>query len=318
MALQVIRYEKAGKAGWGLHREGRVVPLDGSWEATGAFFTGGGPAAARAAAAEAGAFSLQDVRLLSPVTPDRDYICQATNYGSHLREIGRDPKDQIHNVIFHKASSCLSGPNDDVVKPGHVKLLDYEVELGLVIATPIDRPINPTPKTLHKWIGGLVVTNDISAREIQVSHEQFCKAKSYRTFGPTGPFLVLPEPGELERWGELVLTLSVNGELRQQAPASDMIFGPVETLAELSRVRDLRPGDLIATGTPSGVALKVPPAPVMFLGKFLSPAARYSAFLRGQLKNPAYLKAGDVIECGIATPDSTIDLGRQRTVVRAA
>ncbi|WP_189338370.1 fumarylacetoacetate hydrolase family protein [Sphingobium sp. SCG-1] len=316
MALQVIRYEQAGSAAWGVHRNGRILPLDGSWQTTGSFFTEGGPAAAAAASGD-GVIALADVHLLSPVTPDRDYICQATNYASHLREIGRDPKDQVNNVIFHKASSCLSGSNDDVIKPRHVKLLDYEVELGLVVATPVNGPIDPTPQSLHKWIGGLVVTNDISAREIQVSHEQFCKAKSYRTFGPTGPFLVLPEPRELERWGDLVLTLSVNGKERQCAPASDMIFDPVATLSELSRIRDLRPGDLIATGTPSGVAIKVPSAAVMFVAKFMSPAARYKAFLKGQLKNPAYLKEGDLIECGIASPDGSIDLGRQRTLVRA-
>ncbi|MBA4761821.1 fumarylacetoacetate hydrolase family protein [Sphingomonas sp.] len=317
MALQVVRFEQDGNWAWGVHHAGRIAPIGDRWKTTGAFLSEGGPEAA-AATNPAGAIPLEAVHLLSPVTADRDYICQATNYGSHLREIGRDPKDQVHNVIFHKASSCLSGPQDDVIKPSHVQLLDYEVELGLVVGAAVAGAIDPTPQTLHRWIGALVVTNDISARDVQVSHEQFCKAKSYRTFGPTGPFLLLPEPGELARWGELVLTLSVNGSERQRAPASDMIFDPVATLAELSRIRDLRPGDLIATGTPSGVALKVPSAPLMFIGKFLSPAARYKAFVRGQLKNPAYLKDGDVIECGIATPDGTIDLGRQRTRVRAA
>jgi len=315
MAIQIVRYEQGATIGWGVHRAGSIVPLSGGWTTTGSFLSEGGPAAA--ATASGPGIALSDVRLLSPVTSDRDYICQATNYASHLREIGRDPADQVNNVIFHKASSCLSGPNDDVVKPPHVQLLDYEVELGLVVATEITGPIDPTPTTLHRWIGGLVVTNDISARDVQVSHEQFCKAKSYRTFGPTGPYLLLPTPQDLERWGELVLTLSVNGDERQRAPASDMIFDPVATLAELSRVRDLRPGDLIATGTPSGVALKVPPPALLFISKFLSPSARYKAFLKGQLMNPAYLRPGDVIECGIATPDGAIDLGRQRTAVRA-
>lgn len=317
MALQIVRYEHDGTIGWGVHRDGKVVPIGAGWQSTGEFLSAGGREAA-SAATQAGELPLEAVRLLSPVTPDREYICQATNYASHLREIGRNPEDQTNNVIFHKAPSCISGPLDDVVKPPHVQLLDYEVELGLIVGTAITGPIDPTAQTLHRWIAGLVVTNDISARDVQVSHEQFCKAKSYRTFGPTGPFLVLPDPEEFESWGQLELSLSVNGQERQRAPASDMIFDPVATLAELSRVRDLRPGDMIATGTPSGVALTVPAAPLMFIGKFLSPAARYRAFVKGQLRNPAYLKDGDVIECGIKTPDGSIDLGRQRTRVRFA
>ena len=114
-----------------------------------------------------------------------------------------------------------------------------------------------TPNTLYEWIGGLVITNDVSARDIQVSHEQFNKAKSYRTFGPTGPFLVLLSAEEMRRWGELVLTLKVNGEVRQNAPASEMIFGPAATLTELSQIRVLQLADMIATGTPIGVALKL-------------------------------------------------------------
>jgi len=317
MAIQIVRFQKAkGGPQWGVHQNGQIVPLKGKWATTGAFFQEGGPLEARSASGKP--IPLDSVTLLSPVTNDGDYLCQATNYAGHLIEVGRDPASQVNNVIFHKASSCLSGPNDDIVKPGHVQLLDYEVELGLVIAAPITGPIDPTPATLHQWIGGLVITNDVSARDVQISHEQFCKAKSYRTFGPTGPFLLLPEPEQMARYGELVLTLSVNGQERQRGPASDMIFHPVATLTELSRVRDFKPGDMIATGTPAGVALKVPGKAVMFVSKFLSPKKRFMAFLKGQLKNPRYLKPGDVVECAIASPDGSLDLGRQRTVVRAA
>lgn len=316
MALQITRFEKqGGRPQWGVHQDGGIIPIKGTWATTRAFFEDGGPEAARAAKGKA--LPLDSVRLLSPVTTDGDYVCQATNYAGHLIEVGRDPASQVNNVIFHKASSCISGPHDDIIKPAHVKLLDYEVELGLVIGAPITGPIDPTPETLYKWIGGLVVTNDVSARDVQISHEQFCKAKSYRSFGPTGPFLLLPDPAEMARYGELILRLWVNGEERQNGPASDMIFGPVATLTELSRVRDFKPGDMIATGTPAGVALKVPGKSKMFISKFLSPKKRFMAFLKGQLQNPRYLKPGDVVECSIATPDGSMDLGRQRTVVRA-
>ncbi len=317
MALQILRFQKGnGAPQWGVHKAGSIVPLKGKWATTRAFFEEGGREAARAASGKP--LALDSVTLLSPVTSDGDYICQATNYAGHLIEVGRDPASQVNNVIFHKASSCISGPNDDIVKPAHVQLLDYEVELGLVIGAPITGPIDPTPQTLHKWIWGLVVTNDVSARDVQISHEQFCKAKSYRSFGPTGPFLLLPEPEEMARYGDLILTLSVNGEERQRGPASDMIFGPVATLTELSRVRDFKPGDMIATGTPAGVALKVPGKAKMFISKFLSPEKRFMMFLKGQLKNPRYLKPGDLVECSIATADGQMDLGRQRCLVRAA
>ena len=317
MALQIVRFQKGkGAPQWGVHTSGAIVPIKGAWPTTRAFFEDGGPEAARAASGKA--IPLDSVTLLSPVTSDGDYVCQATNYAGHLIEVGRDPASQVNNVIFHKASSCISGPHDDIVKPAHVQLLDYEVELGLVIGTAITGPIDPTVETLHQWIGGLVVTNDVSARDVQISHEQFCKAKSYRSFGPTGPFLLLPDPDEMARYGDLILTLSVNGEERQRGPASDMIFGPVATLGELSRVRDFKPGDMIATGTPAGVALKIPGKAKMFISKFLSPKKRFMMFLKGQLKNPRYLKPGDVVECGIATADGRLDLGRQRTVVRAA
>lgn len=313
MALQVLRYQSKTGPLWGVHSNGNVCTLQDSWPTTGAFLTEGGVEAARAA--QTFDTPLNELDLLSPVTQDADYICQGLNYASHLAEIGRDPKHAIHNILFGKASSCICGPNDNIVRPKHVRALDYEIELGLIISRHINEPVTVTDENLHEFIGGITITNDISARDVQVSHEQFHKAKSYRTFGPTGPFLVLLSPEEMRRYGELVLTLAVDDQERQRNVAADMIHKPAATLTELSQIRDLKPGDMIATGTPGGVALKVPGKLTMLVGSLLSPIKRSEIIAKRAAKDPDFLRSGNILTCTIATPDGTIDLGQQRNEI---
>ncbi len=307
MGKRLLRFRYDGDLGWGLLHDNGVRVLDASGDTLAEVL---GAAAEDRTSSEL--LDLSSLELMSPVTRDADFICQATNYRSHLVEIGRNPDNVAFNVFFHKASSSICGPTDDIIRPAHVLLLDYELELALVVGRPITGPIDATEETLGDWICGLVITNDVSARDVQISHEQFNKSKSYRTFGPTGPWLWLTEGDELTRWKELRLTLSVNGEERQNSLASDMVFGPVETLNELSRIRDLEPGDMIATGTPSGVALTLPSKEVLAASRTASPAERYAMFLESQKTVAEYLNAGDVIEASIRTDDSTIDLGTQR------
>ena len=319
MAVQVVRFRAEDGPRWGVHRSGWVTCLSGQWATTADFLTQGGVEAARDANPDSdGELDIFQLDLMSPVTADRDFICLGMNYASHLKELGRDPKEAVHNILFHKASSSICGPRDDVVRPAHVRALDYEVEIGLVVGTAVTGPREVRNDNLHDFIAGLVITNDISARDVQLSHEQFCKAKSYRTFAPTGPFLTLVGEEELCRFGDLVLSLSVNGEQRQLALASDMIHGPVETLRELSEIRDLRPGDLIATGTPGGVALKAPAKWKAKLAMLLSPVKRAELLAKMAEKDPAYLRPGDSVTCRVATEDGDIDLGCQRNTVVAA
>lgn len=310
MGSRLIRFDNDGERGWGLVAGHEVHVLDSGGDTLAEVLN-----AARQGRTSGRRIELKSLKLLSPISPDGDFICQAANYRSHLAEIGRDPDHVPFNVFFHKASSSICGPTDDIVKPAHVLLLDYEVELALVVGQPITGPIDATEETLDEWICGFVMTNDVSARDVQISHEQFHKSKSYRTFGPTGPWLWLIEGDELTRWRDLRLTLKVNGEERQNALASDMVFGPVETLNELSRVRDLEPGDMIATGTPSGVALTLPSKEVMVASRSASPAERYAMFLESQKVVSKYLEAGDLIEAAISTDDGMIDLGVQRNRV---
>ena len=110
-----------------------------------------------------------------------------------------------------------------------------------------------TEDNLADYVTGLVLTNDVSARDVQMQKAQFYESKSYPTFTPVGPTLVLLEPGELKRFGELRLQLRVNGELRQQGCIRDLILGPVEIVSRLSAFVRLEPGDLIACGTFAGI-----------------------------------------------------------------
>jgi 2,4-didehydro-3-deoxy-L-rhamnonate hydrolase len=314
MPLNTARIEAAGRTLWAVDSPAGLRRLAGDYPTTRCFFEKGGPEDA-ATAFSAGDPVMAD-RVLSPVTQDARFVCQATNYASHVKEVGGDPAAIVNNVIFTKASSCIVAADADIIRPPHVRLLDYEIELGLVLKQGITGPQAITDATLADWIGGLVIVNDVTARDVQISHMQFHKSKSYRSFGPAGPWLVLPTPPELARWRELELVLAVDGEERQRSLAGDMIFKPAETLAELSGIMDLAAGDLIATGTPGGVALHPPSAMVQAIAGFLSPARRFEAFMTGQLKRPQYLRDGQVITASIRTPDGAIDLGQQCNRVR--
>jgi 2-keto-4-pentenoate hydratase/2-oxohepta-3-ene-1,7-dioic acid hydratase in catechol pathway len=241
-----------------------------------------------------------------------------TNYASHVRDSGMDP-GTIPLTFFRKASGSISGPRADVVRPAHVHLLDYEVEIGLVIGRTVPVGTAITEDNLAEYVAGLVVTNDVSARDVQLPQTQFYEAKSYPTFTPVGPALVLLDGDELKRFSDLRLRLSVNGQVRQDAcVGGDMIYPPVRALQSLARFQHLDPGDLLLTGTPVGTALSAPAKPVAFLSSLLPPARKWKMFLGRQRNNPRYLQDGDVIEAVIGTDDGVLDLGAQRTTVRWA
>ncbi len=259
---------------------------------------------------------MDSLQLVSPVTAPCRVVAQMTNFTSHVKDAGMDPKS-IPLTFFRKASGSISGPFDDIVKPGHVRFLDYEVEIGLVIGRDIPVGTTVSEANLSDYIAGIVVTNDVSARDIQLPQTQFYEAKSYPTFTPVGPALVLLDADELKRFGDLRLRLSVSGEVRQDALVDgDMIYKPVQALQSLTRFQDLAAGDLVMTGTPVGTALSAPPKPLEIIGSLLPPATKWKAFFKRQANNPKYLQHGDVVELSVATDDGAIDLGTQRTAVR--
>jgi len=275
-------------------------------------------AAIERAAASTDSVAVKSLDLLSPVTVPCRVVAQMTNFASHVEDTGGNPK-KVPLTFFRKASGSLAGPVDDIVKPDHVRLLDYEVEIGLVIGRDMPVGTTITADNFPDYVCGVAVTNDVSARDVQLTKTQFYESKSYPTFTPVGPALVLLDAEELNRFGELRLQLRVNGELRQDSTVeSDMIYRPVQAFAALARFQQLSAGDLVMTGTPVGTALSAPPKPVQKLVGLLPDDLKWKMFFSGQAKNTKYLHDGDVVEASIATDDGKIDLGTQRNRVRYA
>ncbi|WP_432826699.1 fumarylacetoacetate hydrolase family protein [Dactylosporangium sp. CA-092794] len=214
---------------------------------------------------------LAGARLGPPVVdPPNIFVCGA-NYHAHLREVGRFAGSgdlPTIPVVFQKPSSALSGPYDPIVRPPETECLDYEAELAVVIGTGGHR-ISAADAPAH--IAGYMMANDVSARDLgeegsnslfpsdldSTAMVQLMRAKGWDTFLPTGPWLVTAD--EAGPFGAIRLRLSVNGEPRQDGFAGDMHRSPFELIEWLSTTTTLRPGDIITTGTPTGVAAGMRP-----------------------------------------------------------
>ncbi|MFI9273138.1 fumarylacetoacetate hydrolase family protein [Kitasatospora sp. NPDC052896] len=311
MSTNVLRTPE----GWWVVRDHRAVRIE-TTAVTTADLLADRTAVRRAAdSAEAGT-PVAELAALSPVTTPCRVVAQMVNYRSHARESGFN--GEIPPTFFRKASGSVSGPADTVVRPPHVRFLDYEVELGLVLGAPLPVGTVVDEQDLPAYVAGLVLCNDVSARDVQLTKGQFYESKSYPTFTPTGPCLALLEPEDFARLSDLRLRLSVNGESRQDRTLADMIVRPARALTLLARFQPLDPGDLLLTGTPGGTALQAPPKAVEKIAALLPPAVKWKAFFNGQRKNPRYLQAGDTVTATIATPDRSIDLGEQRTPIADA
>ncbi|CAL9662850.1 hypothetical protein SUDANB108_07096 [Streptomyces sp. enrichment culture] len=301
--------------GWWVQRGDRAVPVDTKADTTAELIADRAAVLEATRSADTGT-PVTDLVALSPVTTPCRVVAQMVNYRSHARDSGFT--GDIPPAFFRKASGSVSGPHDSIVRPSHVRLLDYEIELGLVMGAPLPIGTVVDERDLPLYVAGLVITNDVSARDVQLTKTQFYESKSYPTFTPTGPYLALLEPADFAHLLDLRLRLSVNGELRQDRTLADMIVRPAQALTLLARFQTLDPGDLLLTGTPGGTALKAPPKPVEKIGALLPPAVKWKAFFTSQAKNPHYLKPGDVITATIATPDGRVDLGEQHTPVTDA
>jgi 2-keto-4-pentenoate hydratase/2-oxohepta-3-ene-1,7-dioic acid hydratase in catechol pathway len=201
------------------------------------------------------------------VTGTGKFMAIGLNYADHAAETGSDlPAEPM---LFMKATSCISGPDDDVLIPRGSTQLDWEVELALVIGK--EGKYIPEDEVLD-YVAGFCVVNDLSERSFQFDRAgQFTKGKSADTFGPVGPWLVtpdeVPDPQNMRLW------LKHNGEMRQDGTTREMVFGALYLVSYLSHFMRLEPGDIISTGTPPGV------------GRGMNP--------------PVYLKAGDTLELGV-------------------
>ncbi len=208
------------------------------------------------------------------------FMCIGLNYADHAAETGADIPE--HPILFMKANSAITGPNDDVVMPRGSATTDWEVELGVVIGKAAKYV---SEEEALDYVAGYCLCNDVSERHFQTSLTgQWTKGKSCDTFGPTGPWLVtrddVEDPQNLDMW------LDVNGKRMQTGNTKTMIFTVAQVISHLSQLFTLHPGDVISTGTPPGVGMGIKPEPV-------------------------YLKDGDVMELSIQ------GLGIQRQNVRA-
>lgn len=322
MAIPVVRFQynsadRESGAHWGVLFGQRIAPLPRAFATTNEFVKHG-LELAHGQTLHAAHVALADVTLLSPVTGNQQFVCQGANYTTHVRESGLDPSKIPFNTVFTKSPACITGPYNDVVRPSHVRLLDYEIELGLVMKTDLTSEHPITPDTLHEVLAGITIVNDVSARDVQLPQVQFYKGKSYRTFGPVGPYLLLLTPQEWKRLPELRMTLKVNGKERQNDVCGSMIFAPHQMLSEMSGIHDLFAGDLIATGTPAGCAAKAPGRLSMLIAKTLIPEqTKWRLFIERGLKNPDFLQPGDLMELSIKTDDGRINLGVQKNRIVA-
>lgn len=224
-----------------------------------------GPAAlGRIAAIEpdtAPTFALADVRLEAPVLPGK-FLAIGMNYAKHADEARRlgvnVPETQ---VWFNKQVSCVNGPYDPVHMPKVSTSLDYEVELGVVIGR---RCRHVSVEDAHRVIAGYVVCNDVSVRDWQRRSATMTLGKSFDTHGPIGPWIVTAD--EIPDPHALTVRMYVNGEVRQEARTSEMVFNVFEQIAYLSTVMTLEPGDVLATGTPSGVGVAMEPPSFLKVG----------------------------------------------------
>jgi 2-keto-4-pentenoate hydratase/2-oxohepta-3-ene-1,7-dioic acid hydratase in catechol pathway len=190
---------------------------------------------------------LADLQLLAPATP-RKYLAIALNYAEHIAEMGMDPPEVP--VFFNKQVTCVVGPGAEIHMPRVSTFLDYEAELAVVIGrrcrhVPVERA--------HEVIAGYTCANDVSVRDWQGRAQTMTIGKSFDTHGPLGPWLVTAD--ELGDPQDLRIRCYVGEELRQDASTAEMVFDCFQQVSHLSEAFTLEPGDVIATGTPSGVGL---------------------------------------------------------------
>lgn len=225
-----------------------------------AFFAAGGFALARRALAEGRLPSLGGVegRIGAPLARPGKIVCIGLNYRDHAEETGAAIPDEP--VVFLKDPSTIGGPSDPVLIPVGSTKTDWEVELGVVIGR--EARYLASPEEARSCIAGYVLSHDVSEREFQLERGgQWDKGKSCETFNPLGPWIVPAD--RIDDVQDLAMTLSVNGVSRQRGSTSSMIFGVEHVVWYLSRFMVLRPGDLINTGTPAGVALGLPDHPYL-------------------------------------------------------
>ena len=194
-------------------------------------------------------FPQADIRLLSPILPSK-VVCVGKNYADHVKEMntGDAPKEPL---LFLKPSTSVIGPGDAIRIPAGSTNVHHEVELGVVIGARGAR--NISPEQVGASIFGYTIGNDVTERDMQQSDGQWTRAKGFDSFCPLGPWIETDLPGVGLDPADLEVTCTVDGERRQHGRTSSLIFGIPTLISYISRVMTLLPGDVVLTGTPSGV-----------------------------------------------------------------
>jgi 2,4-diketo-3-deoxy-L-fuconate hydrolase len=183
------------------------------------------------------------------------FVAIGLNYSDHAKEAGLQiPSEPI---VFMKATTCINGPNDDIVQPKYSTKLDWEIELGIVIGTQA-RYVEEADAL--NYVAGYTIVNDVSERAFQMATSQWDKGKGFDTSGPIGPWLVTTD--EITDPQSLDMLLEVNGKKMQSGNTRTMVFDCAKIISHVSHYMTLLPGDIIATGTPPGVGLGIKPTPV--------------------------------------------------------
>jgi len=323
MGISIIRFQKHQQSisSWGILNKGNIFQLPWHEQELSAVMSKLTPPFSNLldSAIDTG-LSLDQVQILSPLTSNSQLLCQGLNYADHVDEAGLKSRNATasENSIFLKSSAALTGAYTNIVRPQECKLLDYEIELGLVIKKEINNAITVSEDQLKDYVAGFIICNDVSARDVQMGAPamQWFQGKSYRSFCPAGPILYILDENEIDQLSQLQLKLWVNGKLRQSASSSQLIHKPHTTLEQISRFSNMKAGDCLLTGTPGGVALNMNlKTGLSLVLNMASDAKRKTKFTKAQANNPHYLKDGDIIESQISSLDDSIQLGRQKNKV---
>jgi len=325
MGISVIRFQKynSNAPAWGVLDQGVILELPSQDRELETLIAKLAPPFTEVlSSAENTGLTLDDVIVLSPLTHNSQLLCQGLNYTDHVTEAGIRSRtaNKSENSLFIKSSAALTGAYADIIRPQECNLLDYEIELGLVLKKAIDKPVSVSEADLKDYVAGIIICNDVTARDVQMGAPamQWFQGKSYRSFCPAGPLLYILDSEEIDQLSQLQLKLWVNGKLRQSAVTSQLIHKPHTTLEHISRFSNMKPGDCLLTGTPGGVALKMNlKSGLSLLLNMTKDAKRKAKFTKTQINNVHYLKDGDIVEAEITSRDGSIKLGQQKNRVVA-
>jgi len=281
MGISIVRFQKKNNktAQFGVLKKNKIVPIAGRYKSL-ADFLNRGRAKAKAAKKEKGSILLKEVNVLSPITRPCRLMCQGVNYAKHRAEAKADIKTNKKSgetLYFRKDDSSIMGPYDDIVYPEGVKLFDYEVEMGVVMGKSIQTLTEVNEENITEYVAGIVLCQDMTVREWMFSqpYGQWFKSKSHRNSSPMGPvFYLFEKPSEAKVINDLHIRLWLNMEV----------------------------GDVLLTGTPGGVSLKVPqPVPTNLPDLFKSQEAT----------GVVWMKRGDTVKAELVSADGKVQMGMQ-------